>query len=37
MTLSEMSAEVGGCLLAEDAPKVRELAYTMARAGDSKE
>jgi hypothetical protein len=30
-TLAEISAEAGGCLLPEDAPKVRELAESMLR------
>ncbi|MCA1636079.1 MAG: hypothetical protein LC802_20910 [Acidobacteria bacterium] len=30
VTLAELSAEAGGVLLAEDAPKVRELARAMA-------
>lgn len=32
VTLSEISAEAGGCLLSEDAPRVRELALAMADA-----
>ena len=30
VTLAEISAEAGGYLLAEDAPKVRELAESLA-------
>lgn len=30
VTLAELSAEAGGVLLCEDAPKVRELAESMA-------
>jgi hypothetical protein len=37
VTLSEISAESGGCLLPEDAPRVRELAMTMADAISRKE
>jgi hypothetical protein len=33
VTLSELSAEAGGLLLAEDAPKVRELARALASDG----
>jgi hypothetical protein len=33
VTLAELSAEAGGVLLAEDAPKVRELALTLAHNG----
>jgi hypothetical protein len=32
VTLSEMSREAGGYLLAEDAPKVRALAVSLAQA-----
>jgi hypothetical protein len=31
ITLSEISSEAGGCLLPEDAPKVRALAEDMIR------
>jgi hypothetical protein len=37
VTLSEISIEAGGCLLAEDAPKVRELAELMANDLNRKE
>ena len=37
VTLSEISAESGGCLLPEDAPRVRELAMAMAEAISRKE
>jgi hypothetical protein len=37
VTLSEMSSEAGGCLLAEDAPKVRALALSRAQATRAKE
>jgi hypothetical protein len=37
VTLSEISAESGGCLLPEDAPRVRELAITMADTVSRKE
>jgi DUF438 domain-containing protein len=33
VTLAELSAEAGGVLLAEDAPKVRELALALANDG----
>jgi signal transduction histidine kinase len=33
VTLAELSAEAGGILLAEDAPKVRELAQALAHDG----
>jgi hypothetical protein len=33
VTLAELSAEAGGILLAEDAPRVRELAEAMAEGG----
>jgi hypothetical protein len=36
MTLSEISAEAGGFLLAEDAPRVRSLAESMIRGIDGK-
>jgi hypothetical protein len=37
VTLSEMSAEAGGCLLSEDAPKVRELALSMVNSASQEE
>ena len=37
VTLAEISAEAGGYLLAEDAPKVRELAESLARQRSQKE
>ena len=37
VTLSEISAEAGGCLLTEDAPKVRAIAESMARETSRKE
>jgi hypothetical protein len=37
VTLSEISAEAGRCLLPEDAPRVRELAITMADAMSQEE
>ncbi len=36
VTLAELSAETGGVLLAEDVPKVRELARALASGGDEK-
>jgi hypothetical protein len=37
VTLSEISSEVGGFLLPEDSPRVRELAIAMADAMNRKE
>ena len=37
VTLAEMSAEAGGYILAEDAPKARELAESLARQRSRKE
>jgi hypothetical protein len=37
LTLSEMSAEAGGFLLPEDAPRVREIANSLLSAGASRE
>jgi hypothetical protein len=37
VTLSEMSSEVGGFLLPEDAGRVREKAHSLLGAGDSRE
>ena len=37
VTLSELSAEAGGILLTEDAPRVRELAEALAYSGGRKE
>jgi len=37
VTLSEMSAEVGGFLLPEDADRVREKAHSLLGAGDGRE
>jgi hypothetical protein len=34
-TLAEISSEAGGCLLAEDAPRVRDLAESMVRKSNS--
>lgn len=37
VTLAQLSAEAGGVLLAEDAPKVRELAEALVRGGGKDE
>jgi hypothetical protein len=37
LTLSEMSAEAGGFLLPEDAPRVREMANSLLSAGAGRE